>query len=361
VGAFADVAAAATAAARGDDDTGPWAVVAFDAASAEQLRYTIHMRGSVLPATDTLLRPAGYQGDYLRYVTSGFLSLQRAIDEAALDASAPGGGADSVNATAGAAVWATPFPVAAQQRNGLSDASGALLALLLCLGLAHPLGSLAHGVAHDCERRGGGPSARQLMRAAGMHHIAWAGAWAASYAVMLLGISALAALMLATGVFPHSEASVIWTLVAALMLSCVPLGFLVAALSGAPAAPPPRRRRCWWLLRCRASRLRRARPPRRGAPRACSRRRRLRSAWTRLPRARREAKDSPGAATPAARCPPQSASAGCLLTPRCTQCLLYSATAATCCACRAAAPQRRRAAAPRRKTMARMLTWRWCI
>jgi hypothetical protein len=86
-GAHADVATARDAAVDGDEVVGPWAVVVFDEVSAARLSYTIRMRYTVVPGTDDLTSRfyKGLGSSYLKYITSGFLSLQRALDEAALD------------------------------------------------------------------------------------------------------------------------------------------------------------------------------------------------------------------------------------------------------------------------------------
>ena len=222
-GAFADVETARDAAAGGDAVVGPWAVVVFDEATPAALRYTIRMRFTLVPDTNSVASSfyGGLGSAYLKYYTSGFLSLQRAIDEAAL-----AGALGPLNRTVGngtGLLWGTPFPVFSFERNSFYESSGPLLGLVMCLSLVYPVGMLIKALVEEKES-----GLRELMRVSGLCHWALGAAWALTYVVLFIAVSIAATVVLASSVFPHTSVTILWLLLFLFMLSCVPLCFLVS-------------------------------------------------------------------------------------------------------------------------------------
>ena len=227
-GAYDDVAAARQAATAGNEIVGPWAVVVFDELTPLALRYTIRMRFTLVPGTDRIASRfySGLSTSYLKYYTSGFLSLQRLLDEAALDG-VPG--LFTVNATAASVgarrlVWGTPFPVTAFVRSSFFESSGPLLGMVMCLSMVYPFGMLIKGVVEERET-----GMRELMRVSGLCSWALGAAWSVTYTALFLAISVVAALILQSSVFVHCSAGVLWGMLFLFMLSCIPLAFLVAS------------------------------------------------------------------------------------------------------------------------------------
>ena len=98
-----------------------------------------------MPSTAEIVQPfyGGIDVAYRKYITSGFLTIQRALAEAALATSAGARAYSPADPDAGLPrVWAAPFPVARFSRNGFYDSVGPLLGLVLCLSLLYPLGML---------------------------------------------------------------------------------------------------------------------------------------------------------------------------------------------------------------------------
>ena len=229
-GAFDDIGTAREAATAGDPVVGPWAVVQFDSASPTSLRYAIRVRFTQVPSTWTVVEQfyGGLSTTYLRYVTSGFLSIQRAIDEAALAGALsadPAVAAESVNSTAGtsAMLWSIPFPVYSVRSNSFYSSSGPLLGLVICLSMIYPLGMLIKGLVEEKET-----GARELLRISGLRHFALGVSWSLVYVLLFILIAGASTLVLGLAVFPHSGSDVLFGMLWLFMLSCVPLAFVIS-------------------------------------------------------------------------------------------------------------------------------------
>ncbi len=224
-GAHADVASARVAAEGDDAVVGPWAVVVFDEVSPAALRYTIRMRFTLIPGTDRVAARfyKGVGSGFYKYYTSGFLSLQRALDEAMLS-----GAVYPLNGTAASAgatrmVWGTPFPAFPFIRNSFYDSAGPLLGLVMCLSMIYPLGMLLKSLVDEKET-----GARELMRISGLREWALATAWALTYVVLFIAVAIAATIVLVGSVFPHCSAVVLFGMLFLFMLSIIPLAFLIA-------------------------------------------------------------------------------------------------------------------------------------
>jgi len=228
MGAHDDVASAREAATAGDEVVGPWAVIVFDELTPQAMRYTIRMRFTLVPGTDELASRyyRGLSTSYLKYYTSGFLTLQRLLEDTAL-AGVPG--LFTVNATAeavgaGRLVWGTPFPVAAFVRSSFFESSGPLLGMVMSLAMVYPFGMLIKGIVEEKEI-----GMRELMRISGLCSWALGAAWSVAYTCLFLAISIVAAAVLQQSVFVHCSVSVLFGMLFLFMLSCIPLAFLVAS------------------------------------------------------------------------------------------------------------------------------------
>jgi ATP-binding cassette subfamily A (ABC1) protein 3 len=229
-GAYDDITTARAAATAGDPIVGPWAVVQFDSASPTSLRYAIRVRFTQVPSTWTIVDQfySGLSTTYLRYITSGFLSIQRAIDEAALAGALsadPVAAAASVNSTAGtsALMWSIPFPVYSVLSNSFYSSSGPLLGLVICLSMIYPLGMLIKSLVEEKES-----GARELLRISGLRHWALGVSWSLVYVLLFVLIAGASTLVLGLAVFPHSGSDVLFGMLWLFMLSCVPLAFVIS-------------------------------------------------------------------------------------------------------------------------------------
>ena len=209
--------------------------------------YAIRMRFTIVP--DTFLPYDWFSRTsvtYLRYYTSGFLTLQHAIDNALLRVAggvAPGDVTTYFNASdpgyesrygagrgdsralfdAPFVPWAVPFPRLEIRISEFYDALGPLLGLLMCMSMMYPLGLLIKGLVEEKENK-----TQELMSIMGLQTWTLATAHAATYAVLFTLTSLIAAGTLHRKVFPTTDAGVLIAFLLSFMASAVPLGFLIA-------------------------------------------------------------------------------------------------------------------------------------
>ena len=201
--------------------------------------YAIRMRFTVVPRThDAFDRWSRVSDAHLKYYTSGFLSLQNAVDSALIGmatGASPGLGRRSfdgplalgpktVGFDAAPVVWGVPFPRAALRENTFYDALGPLLGLMMCLSTLYPVGMLVKGLVQEKETR-----TRELMSIMGLQSWALAAAHATTYAVVFFLVALFSTALLHDAVFPTTDWTVLFAFFLALLLTGVPLGFLISA------------------------------------------------------------------------------------------------------------------------------------
>ena len=233
--------------------SGLWAVVAMRDDEGDEARgtpacaagddgcaaYAIRMRFTVVPRThDAFDRWSRVSDEHLKYYTSGFLSVQNAVDSALIGmatGAAPGFGRrtfdgpralgpKTVGFDAAPVVWGVPFPRAALRENTFYDALGPLLGLLMCLSTLYPVGMLIRGLVQEKETR-----TRELMSIMGLQSWALAAAHATTYVVVFFLIALFSTALLHDAVFPTTDWTVLFAFFLALLLTGIPLGFLVSA------------------------------------------------------------------------------------------------------------------------------------
>ena len=117
-----------------------------------------------------------------------------------------------------------PFPRAALRENTFYDALGPLLGLLMCLSTLYPVGMLIKGLVQEKETR-----TRELMSIMGLQSWALAAAHATTYVVVFFLIALFSTALLHDAVFPTTDWTVLFAFFLALLLTGIPLGFLVSA------------------------------------------------------------------------------------------------------------------------------------
>ena len=204
-------------------------------------RYAIRMRFTTVPGTwNAFDRFSRVSQEYLKYYTSGFLTLQHAVDNALLRMAAgvaPGdvttfvgsqndliGSSFALLMPAPPVPWGVPFPQSALSRNTFYDALGPLLGLLMCMSLMYPLGLLIKGLVEEKETR-----SQELMSIMGLQQWTITAAHAATYAVVFFLVAVLASAILNPSVFPTTDQTVLAAFLLCFMTAAVPLGFLIAA------------------------------------------------------------------------------------------------------------------------------------
>ncbi|KAK3236394.1 hypothetical protein CYMTET_53464 [Cymbomonas tetramitiformis] len=238
-----------------------WAVVVFrnvpmyGNASVEPvhsaLDYSIRMNFSVVPKTWMVVDILHnyLRTDYKMYYTSGFLSIQAAVDEyamlrgsissarehraadsraAAKQAAARGQSApndvDVSEALGSASEWGAPMPLAEYNLNPFYKAVGPVLGLVMCLSTLYPLCMLIRGLVEERETR-----QREVMLIMGLREPLLVASWSITYGVVF-GLSAfLCTTVVHYSFFPSSSYSLLLVFFLSFMLSEIPFAFLVAS------------------------------------------------------------------------------------------------------------------------------------
>lgn len=142
--------------------------------------YKIRMNFTTVPSTwETLHKKRkGLLTYYKNYYTSGFLSLQDAINGYVLHLAPK---QNQVEFLTQKPMWGAPFPTPARTQNKFYHKVGLLLEIMLCLTALYPLGMLVKGMVEDKESR-----AKQTMQIMGLKSWVFAVSWLMTYLVCRL-------------------------------------------------------------------------------------------------------------------------------------------------------------------------------
>ena len=217
----------------------------------------IRMRFTTVPRTQVPYdRWSPISVEYLKYYTSGFLTLQSAIDEALLrmradaarDAAAAAEeeeAAETIVSSSSSSsepifssssssersdafdpptLWGVPFPRSETRRSTFYESLGPLLGLMTCLSALYPVGMLVKGLVQEKETR-----ARELASIMGLLPGPSAASWVATYAVVFGLVAILTTATIHASVFPTTEWSLLLAFFACVLFTGVPLSFLIAS------------------------------------------------------------------------------------------------------------------------------------
>ncbi|KAK9833394.1 hypothetical protein WJX81_001382 [Elliptochloris bilobata] len=206
-----------------------WALVVFnEGPSAAGADYTIRMNYTTVPRTWEKVNIWTHRipVHYKEYYTSGFLSLQAAIDAYSL------GGGDKNPKDPGLAdvtawtQWGAVMPTSAYTHNAFYDVVGSgVLGLLLCLALVYPASCLVRGMAEEKETR-----MRETLKIMGLHDWVAPAAWAITYGAIFL-VACLAVTIVCKASFLRTTSA---TLLFALLAAFAAAQLAFAALLAAP-------------------------------------------------------------------------------------------------------------------------------
>lgn len=207
-----------------ENDKPIWAIVVvnnLDPAGGN-VNYKIRMNFTTVPRTAKAVykRRTDLQSYYKRYYTSGFLSLQNAVNSYVFKL-APN--RSEVDILSKKIMWGAPFPVAAHSRNRFYKAVGPMLGLLMCLTTLYPLGMLVKALVEEKETR-----AKETMYIMGLKSWVFSISWATTYLVVFLLISLSVTLLLSLTVFPRSDLSLLLLLFFLFTTSLTSFGFFLS-------------------------------------------------------------------------------------------------------------------------------------
>ena len=210
--------------------------------------YTLRLNYTVVPTTWRRVdaRSHHLRNEYKQWTTSGFLSLQSAIDGALAGGESEGEGeGESGGEAAGASpsspsspspspaaaaasspeIWASaPFPTPGYFSNRFYETVGPLLSLVMVFCLLYPGAMLAAGLVEEKETR-----ARETMAIMGLKPWCLCFAWAATYAVVLLLGCTLATLLMVTTFLSRADPTLLLAFLYMFALSQVAMAFLLSA------------------------------------------------------------------------------------------------------------------------------------
>ncbi|OAE27724.1 hypothetical protein AXG93_4193s1240 [Marchantia polymorpha subsp. ruderalis] len=200
-----------------------WAIIVvkhLDIADGK-VDYTIRMNYTTVPRTWRTVhkRRRGMIDKYKDYYTSGFLSLQNAVNSYVfknLTIQQPGVLVDET-------VWGAPFPVGEYTHNRFYDVVGPLMGLVMCLSTLYPLAMLVKALVEEKETR-----AKETMRIMGLKPWVFNLSWLSTYLVTFFLISVSVSVVLKLTYFPKSDIGVVFTLFYLFTASLIPFGFFLS-------------------------------------------------------------------------------------------------------------------------------------
>ncbi|KAK9829531.1 hypothetical protein WJX72_006343 [[Myrmecia] bisecta] len=213
-----------------------WALVVFnEGPNATVADYTVRMNYTTVPTTSIAVNKwkHGVPVYYKQYLTSGFLSIQAAIDGYVLGQShlheaslgpLPVQPSDDPSANSWVE-WGAVFPTAAYHHNRFYDAVGPMLGLLMCLCMVFPLSMLVRGVVEEKETR-----ARETMMIMGLRPWVLSTAWALTYGVIFCFVAASVTLTCCLSFLPSTSPGLLFTLLLAFSASELAFGLMVASI-----------------------------------------------------------------------------------------------------------------------------------
>eukprot|EP00899_Mesostigma_viride_P015099 jgi/Mesvir1/23590/Mv18280-RA.1 len=218
IGTFHDEKAAVNY-ALGEGSGTLWAMVVFHQLDLEGgiLDYSLRMNFTTVPRTYIKVDKWHHDlnDDYKRYFTSGFLSIQRALEGLVM----PRKG----EALLPEEVWAVPFPTPDYSANVFYTAAGPLIGLVMCLSTVYPLGVFIKSLVEEKESR-----AKETMKIMGLKGWVYLATWPITYGVIFTLISLFSAVLLSASIFPRSNPLVLFLLLLLFTLSEIPFGYLVS-------------------------------------------------------------------------------------------------------------------------------------
>nr|XP_024376526.1 ATP-binding cassette sub-family A member 1-like isoform X3 [Physcomitrium patens]XP_024376527.1 ATP-binding cassette sub-family A member 1-like isoform X3 [Physcomitrium patens] len=184
--------------------------------------YKIRMNFTTVPSTwDTLhKRRKGLLSYYKRYYTSGFLSLQDAINGYVLQLAPKQKQADLFTHKP---MWAAPFPTPAHMRNKFFHKVGPLLEIMLCFTAFYPLGMFVKGMVEDKESR-----AKQTMLTMGLKPWVFSVSWHMTYLATFMLNSICMTILMSMTIFHRSDPSLLFVMYFFFTTSLISFGFFLS-------------------------------------------------------------------------------------------------------------------------------------
>jgi len=130
-----------------------WALIHLKTIETEKVEYKIRMNYTTLPNTNRIVNfvSIGLNKDYVQYYLSGYLTLQRTLNEFAMTRS----GCNNNDTTSNNKdnIWSMPMPTAAYEQNVFFQAVGYLLGLTIAMAFMYPTSRTIKTIVEEKETR----------------------------------------------------------------------------------------------------------------------------------------------------------------------------------------------------------------
>lgn len=194
-------------------------------------KYAIRMNHTAVPNTNQIVDfvAIGLSTRYQQYYRSGYLTLQRTLNEYVFAVSA--GSCRSVynttneQATDHSNVWSMPMPTAAYSQNSFFLAVGYLLGLTIVMAYLYPTSRLVKLIVEEKELR-----IKETLMIMGVHPWAYWWSWCIFYLVLFVVVAILVTATLTTSVLHYSSPAYLLVWIGLFSTAIMGFCFAIAAL-----------------------------------------------------------------------------------------------------------------------------------
>eukprot|EP00850_Spirogloea_muscicola_P023272 SM000343S12828 [mRNA] locus=s343:29457:40992:- [translate_table: standard] len=201
-----------------------WGVVVLNEVDLQEWKmdYAIRMNFTVVPRTYRIVRKwhHGLGTHYKQYYTSGFLSLQTALNQYMYE---------NITETKAYApysrgpLWGAPFPIAKYSHNPFYDAVGPTMGLVMCLSTLYPLAMLVKALVEEKETK-----SKEIMRIMGLRLWIFMFSWFLTYLVVFAIVSLSVTLLVHFTFLPQSNVLLVFLLMFLFTSSLIPFAFFLS-------------------------------------------------------------------------------------------------------------------------------------
>eukprot|EP00850_Spirogloea_muscicola_P018780 SM000176S03111 [mRNA] locus=s176:35560:47252:+ [translate_table: standard] len=201
-----------------------WGVVVLNDVDLQERKmdFAIRMNFTVVPRTYRIVRKwhHGLGTHYKQYYTSGFLSLQTALNQYMHE--------DLTETKANSPyprgpLWGAPFPIAKYSHNPFYDAVGPTMGLVMCLSTLYPLAMLVKALVEEKETK-----SKEIMRIMGLRLWIFMFSWFLTYLVVFAIVSLSVTLLVHFTFLPQSNILLVFLLMFLFTSSLIPFAFFLS-------------------------------------------------------------------------------------------------------------------------------------
>lgn len=191
----------------------------------QRQQFTIRMNYTTIPDTSEIVKyvAIGLDTDYQQYFLSGFLTLQRTLNEFIM-ASDPTCTHPTNHSLAGR-TWTMPMPTAAYSQNSFFLAVGFLLGLTMAMAFLYPVSRLIKSLVEEKELR-----LKETLFILGVRPWAHWWSWLVTSLVIFFFIAVVSTLVLHINVLKYSSLGYLFVWIFFFATSCIGFSFTVASL-----------------------------------------------------------------------------------------------------------------------------------